>query len=360
MEPERPIIKHIGKRRQYDPREVERDHVSLVDRQQLNRWVTCFQDPDDTIYMHAGSTSTDGGRTVCKGDTMPFNPMLSLPEGAVYCKPGFFLVVDQLVHFDEPGRYHVRTWRGDSPTTAIEGQATLHIENGPEPREKFPDEWYGLYVHRTILERNDGALLMTLEGNMGDDLQQPTDEWSKTEIRYQGRAAVVISTDEGLTWEYLSSMAVSKPGDPVGEGFGEPTMIQLKDGRLLCLMRTGHYTPIYATWSADGGATWTEPAYTGLDRGCDPCLLRLQDGRVAVSYGKRFPESWSRLRSDEERFAYPGQGLIRLAISADGTGESWQAATIGEQMGSCYSTIIEVEPGVLFCQVDGWYWHVRV
>jgi len=81
---------------------------------------------------------------------------------------------------------------------------------------------------------------------------------------------------------------------------------------------------------------------------------------VAVSYGKRFPEGWSRLRSDHERWKYPGQGLISLAISEDGTGESWQVETIGREMGSCYSTIIEVEPGVLFCQVDGWFWHVQL
>ena len=77
---------------------------------------------------------------------------------------------------------------------------------------------------------------------------------------------------------------------------------------------------------------------------------------MAVCYGKRFPEGWSRLHSDNARWQYPGHGLVRLAVSDDGTGESWQSATIGERMGSCYPTIIEVEPGVLFCQVDGWCW----
>lgn len=361
MNVESSIIDHIGELREYDPQgQLDRDHVSLVDRQRLNRWVTCFQSPDDTIYLHAGSQSTDGGQTIVKRDKMPFNEMLAVPEGAVLSTSGMFLALDALVNFEAPGCYSLRTWRGEEPVGAVEGQATLHIENGPGPREQFPDEWYGLYVHRSIVQRNDGALLATLEGNLADDTEQPNDECSKTESRYRGRSVVVISRDQGVSWEFLSTIAVSQAGDPVGEGFGEPTMIQLNDGRLLCLMRTGHYTPMYASWSDDGGASWSEPAYTGLDRGCDPCLLQLQDGRVAVSYGKRFPEGWSRLRSDHERWKYPGQGLIRLAISEDGTGESWQVATIGREMGSCYSTIIEVEPGVLFCQVDGWFWHVQL
>ena len=81
---------------------------------------------------------------------------------------------------------------------------------------------------------------------------------------------------------------------------------------------------------------------------------------MAVSYGKRFPEGWSLVRGDNECWECPGHGLVRLAVSEDGTGESWQVASIGSWMGSCYSTIIEVEPGVLFCQVDGWYWRVRL
>ena len=89
-------------------------------------------------------------------------------------------------------------------------------------------------------------------------------------------------------------------------------------------------------------------------------MLKLSDGRLAVVYGKRYPEGWSRVRGDGQRWTYPAHGLILLAINEDGTGESWEVAKIGEKMGSCYPTIIEVEPNVLFCQVDCWYWRVHV
>ena len=99
MNVESSIIDHIGEPREYDPQgQLDRDHVSLVDRQRLNRWVTCFQSPDDTIYLHAGSQSTDGGQTIVKRDKMPFNEMLAVPEGAVLSTSGMFLALDALVN----------------------------------------------------------------------------------------------------------------------------------------------------------------------------------------------------------------------------------------------------------------------
>jgi len=125
-------------------------------------------------------------------------------------------------------------------------------------------------------------------------------------------------------------------------------------------MRTGHQSPLYSSRSSDGGKTWSSPVYTGLDRGCFPCLRRLMDGRLALSYGVRFPAGWSSITSegDHARFTYPGVGLVNLAISSDGTGEDWLCATVASGMGSCYTTMYEVEPGLLFLQVDGWYWRV--
>ena len=49
-----------------------------------------------------------------------------------------------------------------------------------------------------------------------------------------------------------------------------------------------------------------------------------------------------------------------LAINSDGTGHDWEVTTIGREMGSVYPTMFEVEPNVLFCQVDGWYWRVTL
>ncbi len=290
IETDSPIITQMDEVRQYDPQgALHYDHVSMADRQRLNRWVTCFEDTSTgTIYLHNGTVSTDGGRTVVKRDKMKFNEVLAVPEGAVLCEPGVFLGLESFVTYEEPGRYSVRAWRGATPASAgDEEEVIFNIPNGPRPKEDFPDEWYGLYIHRTILRRDDGALLCTVEGNMAEDTLTPADKWSRTEGRYQGRTILVISSDEGRTWDYFSTIAAPQEGDPIGEGFGEPTIVQLDDGRLFCLMRSGHYTPMYACWSEDGGKSWTVPLYTGLERGCDPCMLKLRDGRLVVSYGRR-------------------------------------------------------------------------
>ena len=71
-----------------------------------------------------------------------------------------------------------------------------------------------------------------------------------------------------------------------------------------------------------------------------------------MSYGKRFPAGTH--LQPRERGA-----LVRFAISED-EGKSWETATVAERMGSSYSTVIEVEPNVLFVQVDGWFWRVKL
>ena len=146
-----------------------------------------------------------------------------------------------------------------------------------------------MYVYRTILELPDGTWLMSMYGNFNQDELVPNDLSSKHEVKFMMRTFIVTSRDRGRTWHYLSSVAVPKTGDPIGEGFVEPAITRLNDGRLLCIMRTGHHYPLYASWSSDNGKTWTAPFYTGIDRACDPCLIKLHDGRLALSWGASLP-----------------------------------------------------------------------
>jgi hypothetical protein len=175
------------------------------------------------------------------------------------------------------------------------------------------------------------------------------------------RTFIVTSGDKGRTWHYLSTVAAPQSGDPVAEGLVEPALTMLKDGRLLCIMRSGHHYPLYASWSSDNGKTWTPPLYTGLDRGCDPCLITLHDGRVALSWGRRFPEGWSQLTPDGDKglFVYPGEGYTTLSVSSDG-GHTWKSSKIIRKAGSCYSTIFEIEPGIIFMQADQWYCRIKL
>lgn len=334
-------------------------------------WVRCARSPDGTIFFWSEKKTIDGGKTIIPHDDARWDRMLRpnfpAPPGeevgwvSILWRPGLFLSLDQWVDYSSPGVYHSRAWRStDDLKTIEEMPVVLNVPDGPT-RKRIPGEWYGLYLYRSILEMADGSLLATIEGNFDSDRVAPEGRRNKAEIRskdsYKLRTAVVRSTDGGETWDYLSTVAYPQPDDDaVGEGFAEPTMIRLDNGELLCVMRSGNYTPLYSAWSSDEGRTWSGPVYTGLERGLDPCLLKLADGRVLLSYGMRYPAGSPGGPGQRGK----GAGLVKLAISHDGTGKDWQETTIGRGMGSVYSTIFEVEPNIVVCQVDGWIWRMMI
>jgi hypothetical protein len=319
------------------------------------RWTRSFRASDGTLYLWGKKQSRDGGLTVEPQNAVDVEEINARPERAVFSRPGMFYALDGSSELESPGVYRVRGWRSvDDLQTLTAENIRLEVPKGPS-RERQPGEWYGLYIYRTILEMPDGSWLLTMYGNFEGDTLEPPDRSSQQEVKYMMRSFVLTSRDQGRSWQYLATIAAPKQGDPLGEGFVEPAITRLNDGRLLCILRTGHYHPLYASWSSDGGKSWTEPVYTGLDRGCDPCLITLTDGRVVLSWGRRFPEGWSKLdnQGDTKRFVWPGEGIVNLAVSDD-NGVTWVNHRIARGMGSCYTTLFEVEPSVLFVQVDQW------
>jgi len=328
------------------------------------KWVGCIRDQDGIIYLPGKQKIPDGGVTVVPHDNARIDEIsvVHRPEGTVLCRSGLLLALDGYVQYRPSSGYWVKTWRSTGNLETIEErEASIDV---PQLGDTPMDGLFPISFARALMEMPDGSLLATVQGYFQEDRIVPQDLHSKMEVRYKFRTFLLVSRDLGASWRYYSTIACPRPEDPVGEGFDEPTMVHLDDGRLLCVMRTGHYTPLYSCWSSDGGKSWTAPVYTGLERGCWPCLIKLGDGRLALSYGQRFPPGWSRITPEGDSARYqaewPGAGLVKLAISPDGTGESWLDTTIGSAMGSCYSTIMETEPNLLFCQVDGWYWRVML
>ena len=338
-------------------------------------WVRCALSPDGTIHLWSGKKVINDGKTIVPNDdarwdhilrpTFPTPPGVDAGMVSFLWRPGLFLSLHQIVDYRSPGVYHSRAWRStDDLRTVKEIPVVLNVPDGPT-RKRIPGEWYGLYWWRSIIEMPDGSLLATIEGNFYSDRVVPTGRRNQAETHsedsYKLRTAVMRSTDGGETWDYLSTVAYPQPDDDaVGEGFGEPTMIRLDNGHLLCVMRSGNYTPLYSAWSSDEGRTWSGPVYTGLERGLDPCLLKLADGRVLLSYGMRYPAGSRGGPGETGPGRDRGEALVKLAISHNGTGKDWQETTIGRGMGSVYSTIFEVEPNIILCQVDGWIWRVMI
>ena len=81
-----------------------------------------------------------------------------------------------------------------------------------------------------------------------------------------GDSYCCLSDDDGETWR--DSARVQPEGGPSYE----PACIELRDGRVLMLMRTGLGSQ-FASLSSDGGETWTKPAPTSLTCTASPVAL---------------------------------------------------------------------------------------
>jgi sialidase-1 len=145
------------------------------------------------------------------------------------------------------------------------------------------------------IEMPDGSIVM---GIIGYGLNGDKDNYAAVMIR---------SSDKGMSWKYLSTMA-SDPGGKLG-GFLEPGIVRTKTGRIIAGLRNAAPEGwIWMTYSDDNGKTWVAPWKTGMI-GHPVDLIQLKDGRIMATYGIR-----------EGRHTTPGG--IRACFSSD-NGITW-------------------------------------
>ena len=103
----------------------------------------------------------------------------------------------------------------------------------------------------------------------------------------EGRPFCARTTDGGATWKFVSWI-----GPEPEEGFAiMPSTVRLSDNELYTVVRRrmGPKRWLIAYLSDDNGATWRpmpDPVDT-LGEGNPPSLIKLQDGRLCLSYGYR-------------------------------------------------------------------------
>ncbi len=143
------------------------------------------------------------------------------------------------------------------------------------------------------IKASDGAILLPAYGIAGGANVQSS--------------LLYCSTDGGLTW---STPVLMAPGVASERTYCEPGLLELAPGHLLCLHRTedvkvGQHGTFWRNESRDGGRTWSAPEDTGIISGACPRLLKVADGRVLLTFGRR-----------RDPFS------IRAMLSSDG-GRSW-------------------------------------
>lgn len=239
-----------------------------------------------------------------------------------------------------------QTVQGPTPFQIHLPQAKIGYDDVGKP-------YTGVTFHRSVVELPSGELVACIYCWFQEDNIPSSYEPKMSRFR----CVLLRSQDQGQHWHYGATIAA----DPsIGqEGFDEPVLIQLtqgpRQGRLLCLMRTGNRVdPLYQSHSDDAGVSWSPPRPLPL-RGVDPDLIEMADGTLACSYGYRIltePPA-------------PEHGNY-VAFSTD-QGDSWGDIThlpieahAGANRSTCYTGLREVAPGKLLVTFDIGWWRLPI
>lgn len=134
----------------------------------------------------------------------------------------------------------------------------------------------GLQACAPPVRLSDNSLMIPSYGNIG-----------RSKI---SSAVVHRSEDGGATW---SESVIMARGTPQTRHYHEPVILELAPGHLLGMLRFADngQSPSGIFWqneSLDNGKTWSTPRATHVRSGACPRLLTLRDGRLLLTYGRRF------------------------------------------------------------------------
>lgn len=116
-----------------------------------------------------------------------------------------------------------------------------------------------------------------------------------------------ISDDQGKTWETVEM--------PESNGAVHANVVELKPGKLICLLRSRFADHVYISRSEDNGDSWTKPEPTVLpNNNSSISALKLQSGRLAIAYNPTHTPN-----PVYGKVAWPGLRCpVAVALSEDG------------------------------------------
>lgn len=205
--------------------------------------------------------------------------------------------------------------------------------------DQNPDHWFAGCAGTGAIQDENGDIYLPFYGQFKQDRSQLSYFQNYDFCQY--RTWVLVSHDNGVTFEYLSTVADCQtyPWNPDAEGFCEPELLYLGNGHILCALRTqGHevYTPLYVAHSYDYGKTWETPIEIS-SCGVLPRLLKMSNGVIVCVSGK-----WDNffLISEDDGKTWSDRIIIK---ENDG---QWDRGPSG------YNAVFETSPGELLIVYD--------
>jgi len=195
----------------------------------------------------------------------------------------------------------------------------------------IPRKYVSGKVHVPIRLR-DGTILMGYSWEIGAEQGRPLG----TESRMTTRCGVLRSTDGGGHWQPGEDVSVSEP-----MGADEPALVELRDGSVFMVARTGGPRP-YEAISRDGGLSWADLKPSRfLGHNSPSALLRLADGAILRVWDhsdkNRYPLVAS--VSTDERRTWSSPKTITEPTREQGGGLSYRTA--------CYPSIAQAQDGTI-------------
>lgn len=165
-------------------------------------------------------------------------------------------------------------------------------------------------------------------------------------------ACSLFSDNDGRTW--TRSNFIDLGGHGHHDGATEPSVVELRDGRLMMLLRT-NLDRFWQAFSEDGGRYWRTICPTDIEASSSPGhLIRLRSGRLALAWNRAKPEggTWEKRAADfatEIPTSWYREELS-LALSDD-DGVTWsRPVVVARQPGGqlSYPHLLERRPGELW------------
>jgi len=291
------------------------DNSGTTVQKVLLNWQT-NDDSSQFPMTHGYKGSADAGATwASPSEQTTMNPDLDLmssirlKNGTVLAIPFYWGGTGTSFNFT----YNTSTNNGVSWTNHVNG-GTINAGSG--------NTITTFHFHRGIIEEANGYLYAPAYLKFSTD---PTH-----------RTVLFKSTDSGVTWNFLSNMAVNSSLE-----YTESCVVRCKNGDFYVVERnaTGStYNDLKFQRSTDKGLTWTSMNYlSGLpqpNQGVDPHLWMMPNGILVLSYGVNV--------------AGGGKRNIHMAFCADGNGTTWSNDTVtftriaGSSESSGYTAVVPV------------------